>query len=192
MGVLLYLVGAPGAGKSTLMRALTAGCWRVAKDQPVPHDALVDQAAAATVGLELGRSRPNFPGTDTLAMNISPRACAWVESGGAGRLVLGEGARLGHIAFLDAAARGGYRVVVGYVHAPPDVTDERCASRGSNQNPAWRRGAATRAARLADYAAHHHVLELLDSSLNAPEALVRALRVAVPQLSRLPEAPTCV
>jgi hypothetical protein len=62
-------------------------------------------------------------------------------------------------------------------------------ARGSTQNPAWARGRATKARRLADTAASvgFRVLELDGAEPTVDNQL--ALRAAIPVLHVLPEAP---
>ncbi|MEW9530676.1 P-loop-containing protein [Microbispora sp. NPDC049125] len=144
---LVYLVGPPGVGKTTLMAALTRGCDRTFQTTPVPHEQL--RRGGEPVGLEVGRRRPGgFSGTDALAMNIQPAAVTWIATKPA-PLVLGEGARLATTGFLSGARSFGYRVTVFYLHAPEYVLDDRRRERGSNQDPKWMRGATTRAANIA-------------------------------------------
>lgn len=186
---LVYLIGPPGVGKSTTMNRLTAGCARSHKAKPVSHEALVDPATADTVAVELGKARPGFPGTDTLPMNVSPTAAAWIAER-PHQLVVAEGDRLAHIGFLDAARAAGYEVVLAYLHAPDTTVDARCAQRGSQQNDSWRRGRATKAANLADKAeAAGHTVLRVDTATANPAAVATLLRGLVPALTALPEAP---
>lgn len=145
--LLLYLVGPPGVGKSTVMAELTSRCGREQSLQPFAHDVLVRQDRE--VGVELGRRRASFSGTDALGMSVQPRAVEWIASR-PHRLVLGEGARLGTVGFLTAARTAGYRVLLVHLSAPEDVLERRRALRGSRQSPSWMQGAETRAQRLAD------------------------------------------
>jgi len=181
------VAGPPCAGKSTLMAALTAGCERAPADLPVPHSRLIDPADGSVVGAELGRDRAGFPGTDALGMAVSPVACRWVQGGGPA-LLLAEGDRLAHMGFLRAAAAGGYAVTLAHLNAPAEVLDERCGWRGSTQNDAWRRGRATKAARLATAAAAAGLAVTSLDAADPVDELVTQLRTAVPALSALPEA----
>jgi hypothetical protein len=184
-GALIYVVGAPGSGKSTLMAALTAGCTRHPVDQPVPHDVLT-AGDRQPLGAELGRRRTTFSGTDALAMSVSPAAKAWVATHPYG-LVLAEGDRLAHMGFLTAAADAGYRVTLVYLQADPDLVDARCAARGSTQDPTWRAGRATKAHRLGASAseAGYRVL-LLDAAAPTAEN-EQGLRALLPVINALPE-----
>lgn len=145
---LIYLSGPPAAGKSTLMAELTAGHPRTPQPEArVPHIQVGDPAIA----LELGADRPLHPGTDTLAMNIQPRAITWISTR-PHHLILGEGDRLATVGFLTAAAEAGYTVDLLHLDAPPALTAERAARRGTNQNPTWVKGRHTKNARLAAWA----------------------------------------
>lgn len=183
---LLYLAGAPGAGKTTTMTALTAWCDRVQADEPIPHVRLVDPTTATMVGVELGRDRDQFGGTDALPMSVSPMACLWMRSCGPD-LVLAEGDRLAHMGFLQAAVAGGYRVTLALLEVPPDVLDARCEARGSTQNEPWRRGRATKAVRLGEAATAAGLLVVHLDGTAPVWATVRTLRAVVPALQALPD-----
>lgn len=148
---LVYLAGAPATGKSTLMAELTRGARRTARDTVhlVPFDEL--RADGEVIGLEIGRRRPAFPGTDTLAMNALQSACNWMNKQLVD-VVCAEGDRLTHIRFLQSAADAGYRVSLFVLNAPVSVLDERCEARGSKQSKPWRNGRATSCMRVAGLA----------------------------------------
>lgn len=180
---LVYLIGPPAVGKSSLMRALTAGCWRSSRAKPIAHDRLIAPYSGECVGIELGRARNAYPGTDALPLNVSPAAKAFLASRPAG-LVLGEGDRLAHNGFLEAASEAGYQVTVVYLTADQEELDRRCAERGSRQSVGWRTGRATKAARLAR-SWPGHALVVMDSAA-PPASLAGELRQAVPALEVLP------
>ena len=177
MRTLVYLCGPPGAGKSTLMAALTAGIDRHPTAEPVPHDCLAGGLAA-----ELGvRREGGFPGTDGLSMSIQPKAIAWI-AGKPYPLILGEGQRLANKGFLYAAMGAGYTVTLVHLDAAQAVLDGRCAARGSRQSPAWRRGAATRARKLADAMELDAEVIRLDA-VGFPDQLAAHLTKVVPGLA---------
>jgi len=153
MGRLIYLVGAPGAGKSTLMARMTKKYLRTPHGGSVPHDSLVNPRTGDIVAGELGRQRGQFSGTDALAMNIITKAIPWIGSCPY-PLVLGEGARLANMRFLNAAAHpnGGSRDVL-VVHVEHDDTETwraaRSAQLGREQTEAWVKGRTTAARNLA-------------------------------------------
>lgn len=148
---LLYIVGAPGVGKSTVTGQLTAR-WdkELMTHAPVPHVRLGHPADGRLTGLELGVPRPDFPGTDALSMSIGPRALQFVL-GSPVPFVLGEGSRLATQPFIGGLARGGAAVTLVRLAADEELLTERWKMRGSKQNPVWRKGAGTRATRLADW-----------------------------------------
>lgn len=158
-GRLVYLVGPPGAGKTTLMVNATAGLqahattWATEErpNHKVSLTLLTDKWSALRA-IEVGRRRRPFGGTDALSMSVSPVACAWIATRPFG-LILGEGARLGTQVFLGAAKAAGYEICVVHLDCDLATLDRRCESRGSNQDPTWRAGARTRASNLAVWAA---------------------------------------
>lgn len=154
-GNLLYLCGAPGVGKSSVMRVLRAP-WdqEVMSAATVPHVRLRHPASRVPAGLELGVPRPSFPGTDALSMSIGPRAAEFMLRTPV-PFVLAEGARLATRPFLGACATGGVNVTLVHLRADPELLDERWRARGSKQNPSWRKGAATRARGAAEWFRSH-------------------------------------
>lgn len=197
----IYLVGAPGTGKSTLMRALISELlldpaeeihlcretWvRVLRET---HD---EDSVQAWMW---GRLREKFPGTDALGAAASRYAREWINENPSDLppLTLGEGVRLANVQFLltlDAASP----LTLVYLSADNDVLDERAASkeraaghtaaepgkgfgnRTGAHNVNFRKGAATRAVGLRDdlSALGIPVLEF-DSGLEDPEGIARGI-----------------
>ena len=145
----LYLIGPPASGKSTLMAHLTQEAARTPNpNHPIPHDHLT--YPDTTTAAELGTHRPHFPGTDTLSMSINPTATASLTNGtwNSHDHLLAEGDRLANTQFL-LTAHTHHQLTVLYLHAPPHLTRERAHKRGSKQSETWTRGRATKAERLA-------------------------------------------
>lgn len=168
------------------MAELTRGAERTARDNVhlIPYDELrVDGEVA---GLELGRRRPAFPGTDTLAMNALQAACNWIGKQLV-EVVCAEGDRLTHIRFLQAAAEGGYRVNLFVLQAPLMVLDERCIARGSKQSKSWRAGRATSCLRVAGLAEEKGYRVFYLDAQAEPKELADFIGEKVPAMRQLRE-----
>ena len=156
---LIYLIGEPGAGKSTIMAAATAHYTRIKIDKPLAHEYLLDGDEA--IALELGYHRPLFSGTDTLGMSAI-NAAEELLATQPFPLVLAEGARLANLRFLTTATQLGYNVHLHLItsrNAP-----QRRINRGTTQNPSWIKGATTRANNL--WQATEHLPHITRTTLN--------------------------
>lgn len=152
----------------------------------VPYDELIIEDGVA--GAEIGRRRAGgFPGTDTLAMNAMPRVAEWLGTK-LYDVVCGEGDRLTHIRFFDAAAAAGYRVNVFILAGRMSVLDQRCEARGSTQNRPWRVSRATLSTRVGAMAeeAGYRVFHL-DAEAETAE-LAEFVREKVPVMRQLQES----
>jgi hypothetical protein len=138
---LLYVIGQPGAGKSSMMLSALHGLPYVMLDKPVPH-------LRYERGIQLGTMQNGFPSTDTLALNIQPAVLRWLRSD-APALIVGEGDRLANDAFFQGVEAAGYVLTVVYLHTPNDEAERRRRHRGSQQNAAWVKGRQTKVERLA-------------------------------------------
>lgn len=150
---MIYLVGQPGSGKSTLIAGLTKGLVRCSfdtPDTPVPHDQLIDRVTGAVVGAEIGKQRGAFSGTDALASSIIDKAVPWVQSR-PHDLILAEGARLANRRFIDAATAAGYAVTLALLdHDQAEAwRKKRSEALGREQNPSWVKGRLTASRKLA-------------------------------------------
>lgn len=162
MRTLCYLIGVPGAGKSTAMAALLDR-WELIEEIKLPfaHRRLrhPDLGEAA----ELGRHRPGgFSGTDALAMAVQPRVLQWLYPGHPDRscpfdLVLGEGDRLGNSSFLEGAMARGWTIRLAILTISPLLAQARRDARGSEQHEPWVRGRQTKVYNMARWAADRPV-----------------------------------
>lgn len=148
---LLYICGAPGVGKSTVMRTIRRP-WdcSVERDSRVPHVLLRHPLTGHPAGMELGAPRPEFPGTDALSMSIAPRALEFLGTAPY-PFAMGEGARLAARPFMECVAARGASVTLVRMVADPELLEERWRARGAKQSPSWRKGADTRARRFGEW-----------------------------------------
>lgn len=183
---LVYLIGPPGSGKSTLMAALTTRCERHDRVDNIPHQALVNRQTGEVVAAELGVRRPSFPGTDAMSMSIGPSVCLWMAEQPYA-LVLGEGDRLAYPVFLNSSRAAGYEVTLVYVECEAETLYKRCLGRGSKQDISWRQGRATKARNLAEQAIRDgHNVVYVDTTSRPADMLALELRADVAPLWRLP------
>lgn len=169
----LYVVGAPGVGKTALMRELKRPYLVGDARRAWPKSLLwltPLYGADLVAGVELGRQRERFGGTDALGMAVMPHALAWLEQSQLPPIVLGEGSRLGTVGFLSELAKRAHLTVV-LLTATAECLAARRKARGSNQSPAWMRGAETRARNTASYMANRARVFELDATDATPAEL---------------------
>lgn len=158
---MIYVIGAPGSGKSTFMAKLTEHLKRVPMTSaPVAHDVLryklyggedkLEGEPGPVVGAELGKRRPQFGGTDALPASIIEKAIPWIQTKPY-ELIVAEGARLANKRFLLAAVEAGYRVHLAHLdHGEVDAwRAQRSEQIGKVQDAAWVKGRTTACDNLA-------------------------------------------
>ena len=145
---LLYLIGGPGTGKSTVLNGLLGDPIRE-ESQPFKHRIYASYPHPGGIqpgGIQLGGSRSEFPGTDTLQLNVQPLVTSWMREQPAGTMVAAEGARLANHIFFDAVESMGWALHLFYLWVAPDELQRRRALR--SQNPTWVKGQDTKMAKL--------------------------------------------
>lgn len=150
----IYLVGAPGVGKSTVMEHILEG-WvpgeyvRWTKKEMFGHYLL--HPTMGWFGAYMGHLRDEYPGTDALSLSVAPQALIWLMSLNILGLdwIFGEGARLSHPLFLDSLRKRAELTVV-HLTASPEVLSERREARGGKvQTDQYCAAAATKATNTA-------------------------------------------
>lgn len=144
---LIYAVGVPGAGKTTLIEALLEDSGEPELEtHPFAHRLYPDGSVL------LGKPGV-FGGTDTLSMSVQPKVLEWLAGQWKGcGTVWGEGDRLGGLGFLQAARDTSSvdLVTLVWLDLPPEVAAERRRARGTEQNESWVRGRETKVRRVVE------------------------------------------
>lgn len=176
----LYLIGAPGSGKSTVMRHVVAGLGlRWAPDIKVYRELwvnpLLDEDGVQR-GLSLGKERGAFSGTDALSMSVLPRALEWLRETELPEYVLGEGARLSSPKFLVELDRHA-PLTVGVLAARWETLVTRRAEReGDTLTDRFVAQASTRATNAAlAMRAFGYPVTYIDTEEYSPEQVARKL-----------------
>ena len=154
----MYIVGAPGSGKSTLMDAIVEKMgfsWgpveRLRRELDVNQ--LLD-GWGQPKGLVWGVHRDGgYAGTDALSMSVLPQARTYIRENDPPEYVFGEGIRLSSPKFLVELDRWAPLTVVALT-APADLLAQRRAEREARGakplRPAQVKSATTQASNVAE------------------------------------------
>lgn len=159
----IYLVGGPGAGKSTLMARLLRG-WspgpyvRLSERELFGHRLLSDDLK---LGVYLGHLRPEYPGTDALSLSVAPHALRWLQTvDNSIEWVFGEGARLSHQSFLQELAERTDLVVVHLAVDDETSAARRAARSGKPLSDQYCRIAVSKARNIAEWCTQAGIVTL--------------------------------
>lgn len=167
----VYLIGAPGSGKSTAAAAMRALSGKSQPhEEPIPH--MVMWRGGMPWYAELGRKRASFSGTDALAMDIIGKAIEFVHTKPFRRL-FAEGDRLANARFFAEVKAAGYDLQVVYLTLPREKLEERRALRtkelGKAQDPTWLKGRDSKNHTLAELFS----AELIDATMTPSQVAAR-------------------
>lgn len=152
----IYLIGAPGAGKTTTMRWIRFHLGVVTRPVPVPFAHTEWMKDGKVKAVEYGENRGAFSGTDALSMSVIEKAIPFTDY--LGRLgvapIFAEGDRLANVRFFNAVRAAGYTLQLFYLEAPEELLADRRAQRskvygGKEQDATWVKSRATKARALA-------------------------------------------
>ena len=174
----VYLIGAPGSGKSTATRNAVDG-WPVIEVRRRPFALTIVDADGVRVGV-LGRLDAEFPGTDTLSMAVQPLVLDWIASSPDVDIVFGEGDRLGNASFVECVAATA-DLTLAVMTTSAIISARRSADRAIRlgrppQSDSWMRGRQTKVRNVIAAARRLNVkvVELdADHSGDALRALIR-------------------
>lgn len=152
----IYLIGPPGAGKTTTMKWIRFQMGVVPRPVAVPFSHTLWMKDGDTKAIELGANRGAFSGTDALSMSVIEKAIPFVEFlARVGRgPIFAEGDRLANVRFFNAVRAAGYTLKLFYLEAPENLLAERRETRaalfgGKTQDATWVKSRATKARALA-------------------------------------------
>jgi hypothetical protein len=143
--LVVFVLGAPGAGKTTLVRELLKYYQQCFTVVTKPKWTLAGDACAA--GHYTGGK---FDGADTVPYNGARAAFDyWVEHGLGKRITFLDGDRFSNENAYNWFASTGADVRCIYLEASEQLLAARRAQRGSTQNKSWMKGRGTKAWRFA-------------------------------------------
>jgi len=143
---LIYLIGMPGTGKSTVMKSFMSNYkWTQQKAYEL-LDTHISDGIRVLGKYEEGET---FSGTDRLSMAVAPKAIEWISKT-PDEVIIGEGDRLNNKAFFEKAKELGELHIIKLT-----VSDEerkrRYEERGSSQSDKFIQTVATKCKNISEY-----------------------------------------
>lgn len=163
MNNLLYIIGEPGVGKSTLLEYITRDLAFASREYPFPHRLY---SCGVT---EVGKRRPMFGGTDALSMAVQPAVLAYLRHDRPS-LVIAEGDRLATASFFAEARALDYQLDIVLLWGP-EVAAARRKARGTAQDEKWVAGRRRKVQNLAEQGYASWVIGADDTTENIAEAI---------------------
>ena len=135
MKTLIAVIGAPGTGKTTLMKDYM-NLW----EWDIHRTGLVDHYVSGDI-IVLGKypEGETFGGTDKLAMNVMPEVIEFLDAN-EDKVIIFEGDRLTSKKFFDTALEKGWKLHIVALEVGETERKRRYEERGSDQNETWLAG----------------------------------------------------
>ena len=129
MTKLIYIIGLPGTGKSTIMKDfMSTRSWSAERVTDLLDTHISDNIRV------LGKYEEGetFSGTDRLSMAVAPKAIEWISTA-PDEVIVGEGDRLNNKAFFEAAKTVGELHII-HLTVSDEERERRYKERGSDQS----------------------------------------------------------
>lgn len=125
---LIYMIGLPGSGKSTVMKEFMSRFddWKFER----PIDLLDCHVREGVRVLGKYEGNETFSGTDRLSMAVSPKAIEYISTK-PNEIIIGEGDRLNNKGFFKAA---GDDLIIIHLTVSDQERERRYKERGSDQS----------------------------------------------------------
>ena len=145
MKSLIAVIGAPGTGKSTVMKS-----WMQHWEWEYNLTGLLDHYTSGDL-IVLGRydEGETFGGTDRLAMNVMPEAIQFLQDTEE-KIIIFEGDRLNSSKFFNAALEAGYELNIINLIVLDNIREQRYADRGSDQDQKFINGRITKVKNIVE------------------------------------------
>lgn len=153
----IYVIGLPGSGKTTVMRQFMdrfGNEWK--EERPIDLlDTMVHEESDFTVRV-LGKYHEEevFAGTDRLSMAVAPKATEWIATN-PNEVIVGEGDRLTNKGFFNACKDN---LVIIHTVVSDDERERRYRVRGSNQPESFIKTCKTKCKNIIDQFGDHETL----------------------------------
>lgn len=154
---LTHYIGAPGSGKTTMMRQKLEALRSVEADEFVKEGFVTYHRFPQQKTIILGcYDERTFSGTDTWSKAAPPKFRQWLLDNAAkyeDYSILSEGERLSNSPTLDAMFATG-NMELFLLDTPPEELERRRQSRNNSQNETWLKGMETRIRNLCNKYTH--------------------------------------
>ena len=132
---IIAVIGAPGTGKSTLMKKFMEN-WEWDYDRVGQLD---HYKSGDLIVLGVYPEGETFGGTDKLSMSIAPQVVEFLDKN-QDKVIIFEGDRLNSKKFFNTVLEKGWNLRIVALDVSQEERERRYAERGSNQDPTWLQG----------------------------------------------------